>query len=194
MILYAFDLDGVLIDSLPNMRVSWVTVQNHHNIDIPFSEYQKHIGKPFRDIMKTLGVTQDVKKTYDEASLKNKNLIRIYDDAISTIEKLKAKGHKVAVCTSKTVERTNVILKDFPEFDVVCCPKQGLRGKPAPDQLLYTMAMCNVDPKQTIYIGDMDTDRQCAERAGTEFYHANYGYGKCEVSVKSIHNLTSLLG
>jgi phosphoglycolate phosphatase-like HAD superfamily hydrolase len=76
----------------------------------------------------------------------------------------------------------------LPDFDWVCAPKQGLRGKPSPDQLLYTMAFCNVDPIDTVYIGDMQSDYECAQRAGVDFIHANYGYGqvKCEVSVDQI--------
>ena len=47
------------------------------------------------------------------------------------------------------------------------------------------MAFCNVDPIDTVYIGDMQSDYECAQRAGVDFIHANYGYGqvKCEVSV-----------
>ena len=52
--LIAFDLDGVLIDSLKNMEMSWDIVKLHHNIEVPFDEYRKHIGKPFFDILDEL--------------------------------------------------------------------------------------------------------------------------------------------
>ena len=67
-----FDLDGVLIDSLPNMKMAWGIVQLHHKIDIPFSEYEKQIGKPFFDILTAIGITEnhrEIKNTYNEACL-----------------------------------------------------------------------------------------------------------------------------
>ena len=46
---YIFDLDGVLIDSEKMMNHAWTICQLEHNLDQPFSEYFKHIGKPFKD-------------------------------------------------------------------------------------------------------------------------------------------------
>ena len=68
---YIFDLDGVLIDSEKMMNHAWTICQLEHNLDQPFSEYFKHIGKPFKDIMKELNVENacQVKSTYDKASL-----------------------------------------------------------------------------------------------------------------------------
>jgi|TARA_B100002019_G_scaffold291397_1_gene311489 phosphoglycolate phosphatase-like HAD superfamily hydrolase len=201
--LYVFDLDGVLIDSLPNMEMSWGVVKLHHNIDVPFSEYAKHIGKPFYDILTEIGIHEDqerIKLTYDEASIQGTE-IKIYPGVIETLEELKSKGCKIAICTSKDIKRVHHVIaslildgKKMPKFDWVCAPKQGLRGKPAPDQLLNTIAFCNEDPHDTYYIGDMESDMFCANRAGVDFIHANYGYGqvKCELSVNQIEQILSL--
>ena len=194
--LYVFDLDGVIIDSLPNMKLSWGDVQLNHNVDVPFEEYAKHIGKPFYDILKEIGVTENlenIKATYDQSSSKRVDQVQLYPGAIDTLNTLKERGCKIAICTSKDGTRVREILKklELPEFDHVCSPKQGLRGKPSPDQLLNTIAFCNEDPKDTVYIGDMISDYECALRAGVDFIHANYGYGqvKCEHSVDQIDNL-----
>ena len=62
--------------------------------------------------------------------------LEFYDDVEDTLKELKKK-HKIAVVTSKTAERTKLILdKMNVEFDYVVSPKTGLRGKPAPDQIL----------------------------------------------------------
>ena len=192
--LIVFDLDGVLIDSLPNMKLSWDTVRLTHNIETPFESYQKHIGKPFPDIMNALGVPLKVQSTYEEASEQNIDKVKLYEGAFDTLTVLK-QNYKIAICTSKGEKRTNLILEQLPDFDWVCSPTMGLRGTPAPDQLLHTMAFCNSEPSETIYIGDMQTDYECAKRAGVDFIHAKYGYGEveCEVSLKSITNLNSLL-
>ena len=193
---YIFDLDGVLIDSAHMMEQSWNTCMLEHELTQPFSEYFKHIGKPFRDIMKELNVenVEAVKHTYDKASLElMEYCLEFYDGAEDTLKEIK-KNSKIAVVTSKTAERTNVILDHLDvEFDYVVSPKKGLRGKPAPDQILFCLAMTQTDPKDAVYIGDMQVDYEAATRAGIDFIHASYGYGKCDHSVKSIENLNSLL-
>ena len=68
-----------------------------------------------------------------------------------------------------------------------------IRDRPAPDQILFCLAMTQTDPKDAVYIGDMQVDYEAATRAGIDFIHASYGYGKCDHSVKSIKNLNSLL-
>ena len=193
---YIFDLDGVLIDSAHMMEQSWNTCMLEHELTQSFSEYFKHIGKPFRDIMKELNVenVEAVKHTYDKASLElMEYCLEFYDGVEDTLREIK-KNSKIAVVTSKTAERTNVILDHLDvEFDYVVSPKKGLRGKPAPDQILFCLAMTQTDPKDAVYIGDMQVDYEAATRAGIDFIHASYGYGKCDHSVKSIENLNSLL-
>ena len=192
---YIFDLDGVLIDSKKMMSHAWTKCQLEHNLDQPFSEYFKHIGKPFRDIMKELGIENSdaVKNTYDKASMQLMDeFLVFYPGVEDTLKKLK-KGYKIAVVTSKTAERTKVILEKLDvEFDYIVSPKKGLRGKPAPDQILWCLAMINTDPKDAIYVGDMQVDYDASQRAGTGFIHATYGYGnvECELSVDQIDQLT----
>ena len=192
---YLFDLDGVLIDSKKMMSHAWTKCQLEHNLDQPFSEYFKHIGKPFRDIMKELGIENSdaVKNTYDKASMQLMDeFLVFYPGVEDTLNKLK-KGYKIAVVTSKTAERTKVILEKLDvEFDYIVSPKKGLRGKPAPDQILWCLAMINTDPKDAIYVGDMQVDYDASQRAGTGFIHATYGYGnvECELSVDQIDQLT----
>lgn len=191
-----FDLDGVIIDSEHMMNQAWNICELEHKLEQPFSEYFKHIGKPFRDIMKELNIkdVEAVKHTYDKASIElMEHCLKFYPDVEDTLKKLKKK-HKIAVVTSKTIERTKLILEHLDvEFDCVVSPKTGLRGKPAPDQILFCLAMTQTDPKDAVYIGDMQVDYEAATRAGIEFIHASYGYGKCDHSVKSIKNLSSLL-
>ena len=54
--LIVFDLDGVLINSLGNMKKSWDEAIKNLPIDIDFKKYQKHIGKPFMDILISLKI------------------------------------------------------------------------------------------------------------------------------------------
>ena len=192
--LFVFDLDGVLIDSILNMSQAWDAVRVKLEIDVPFEDYKEQIGKPFPDIMKDIGLFDrhlEIFEVYRSYSRMNIHTIPMYEGVNDTLNELKDRGNKIALCTSKTKETTEILLSKFPKFDFVSCPQNGLRGKPAPDQLLYTMAMCNADPRDTIYVGDMVSDYQAAQRAGIHFEFATWGYGdfECEHKLKNITNL-----
>jgi len=194
--LYMFDLDGVLIDSKRNMEASWNRCKITHGLEPSFADYFDHIGKPFEDILGAIGIEDNHKEIYDTyggASLDNQDLITIYPGVIETLRKLKDNDNKIAIVTSKHASRTMVMIKNLPKFDFVCSPRQGLRGKPAPDQLLFCMSMCNTDPQDAVYVGDMKVDHWAAQRANIKFIHANYGYGnvKCEVSIDQIQQIIS---
>ena len=48
------DLDGVLINSLKNMRTSWNNTRKKFNIKHTFNDYEKLIGLPFYSIYENL--------------------------------------------------------------------------------------------------------------------------------------------
>ena len=54
-----FDLDGVLLDSLKNMLISWNSVNKKFDLNISFEKYYKHIGVPFKDILKSLNIKKN---------------------------------------------------------------------------------------------------------------------------------------
>jgi len=189
--LYVFDLDGVLIDSEDNMRKSFDSL----NTGRDFNDYFKLIGKPFKDILTEMGILTDqdeLMRNYNQFSSKNSKLIKFYDGVEEHLQHLKSQGKKLAVVTSKHKDRTHDILSKLDvEFDFICCPTEGLRGKPSPDQLLYTLAHCNTSPKDAVYVGDMIVDKECADASGVDFIHAEYGYGEVECwnKAKSIQSV-----
>ena len=76
----AFDLDGVIIDSLPNMKISWNETCKKNDLNISFLKYKKLIGVPFIQILKKLNVRNKLKKIqqdYEYFSIKYTHLIRI---------------------------------------------------------------------------------------------------------------------
>ena len=193
-----FDLDGVLIDSKENMQLAWGMVMLQCKIKVPFEKYFAEIGKPFEDILDTIGIHDShtmIKTIYDHYSKENLDKIKIYKGACDTLVELKRNGYKTAIVTSKSQDRTNKILLQLPRFDWVSCPRDFSRGKPAPDQLLYTLAHLKVDPSDAVYVGDMQTDKECADRASVKFIHAKYGYGEvqCEHSLNQLSDLNKLL-
>jgi len=193
-----FDLDGVLIDSKENMSFAWSMVRRQCNINIPFENYFTEIGKPFKDILHILGIPEisftKVEEVYDCYANASCNKITVYDGVKQTLELLK-KSYLIGIVTSKPKERTDLILNQLPLFDFVSCPSDHLNGKPSPDQMLYTLKKLKLAPSDAVYVGDMETDYECANAAGVKFIHARYGYGevKCKHKIERLLDLPKLL-
>ena len=58
--LIIFDLDGVLIDSLSNMKIALKSTSKALNLKLNFSEYKKYLGLPFEDIMQKMSVNKNI--------------------------------------------------------------------------------------------------------------------------------------
>lgn len=200
--LILFDLDGVLIDSRPNMELAWAEACRRNGIEVPFADYFALIGRPFREILDLLGIhekTDEIERVFRIASMNALELATFYPGAEETLTALKARGLKLGVVTSKDRLRTGAILAKLPvEFDAVETPDARYRGKPAPDYLLVAMAQTRTDPDATIYIGDMDADYEAARRAKIDYIHAAWGYGAppddCDTVLDEITSLLEMPG
>lgn len=178
--LVLFDLDGVLVDTLPVMQSAWQAVRAHHGIEIPFGSYAQHLGRPFADIMAVLGVPQaeDVARTYDRVSVRDAHLARPFAGVEAALRNIAADGCRIGVVTSKPLMRAVPLLERLGcPFAVVRTPT-GERGKPAPDTLLTALVETGTDPAEALYVGDMAVDQEAAGRAGIRYVHAAWGYGE----------------
>ena len=194
--LVLFDLDGVLLDSRTNMEQAWAEVREKTGLDIPFSDYFPLIGRPFRDILGCLGVTTDltrIEETYMAASLYFLSNAAFYPQTEKALALLQRNGKTLGIVTSKDPVRTKAVLSQLAaDFKVIQCPASPYRGKPAPDHLLLAMAETQIDPADTVFIGDMETDHQAAVRAGIDYIHASWGYGPAILGIKSIKSIRLL--
>jgi len=176
-----FDLDGVLIDSKNNMKISWNKLKKELNINVSFNEYFKYIGFPFKTILRKLKISQNHKKIqrqFSKNSIDNLKKIKPYSGVHTTLKVLKSKNIKICIVTSKDKFRTKKIIKllKFP-INYFFSPEKNLRGKPNPDQINKALKKLSVKKKDACYVGDMVVDFKAANNANIDFIYANYGYG-----------------
>lgn len=196
--LVLFDLDGVLLNSRPNMEFAWGRVRERLGVTVSFEDYFALIGRPFGDIMTLLGLTErtpEIEKLFRVSSMDGIDLVNFYPGAEETLLCLQERGFKFGVVTSKDRLRTSAILAKLPvEFTTVQTPEHRFRGKPSPDHLLLAMAEAQTDPADTIYVGDMDADYEAAIRANVDYLHADWGYGSNPGGrAKTIADITQIL-
>jgi phosphoglycolate phosphatase-like HAD superfamily hydrolase len=122
-----FDVDGVLINSLKNMNISWNSCMKKFGIIKNFSKYSVLIGLPFEDILSNLNIKNNkklIKEHYGKTSKKNINKITLYPKVKESLNKL-SKHYQLGIVTSKSKGRTFFFLKKFKlikYFKYISCP------------------------------------------------------------------------
>ena len=192
---FLFDFDGVLFNSKKNMELSWSGVLNNFDIKIKFSNYYKQIGKPFYIILKNLGVKKElhrsIYKTFKKKSLENIDIIKPYKglkDILKTIKK--NPKNKIGIVTSKDLYRVKKICSRYRiKFDFISGSRDNIRGKPYPDQILFTLKKLNIKKKdfnKVIFIGDTLIDLIASNRAKIDYVFSQYGYGDKKEILKKL--------
>ena len=196
-----FDLDGVIIDSKKNMQISWSEVQKKFFLNhISFETCFKNIGKPFYEILKSIGLKNNfssISKVYQNTSLKNQEEITYYKNTIEVLKEFKKKNFVLSILTSKDVKRTKNFLKNnLSLFKYIQCDDKRSKGKPYPDKIYKIIKLLNVQKEDCVYIGDTYIDYLTAKNSGIDFVFASWGYGKnlnYKYKCRSIRDLKKLL-
>ncbi|MEW2634286.1 HAD family hydrolase [Streptomyces sp. NPDC048389] len=175
------DLDGVLLDTRPVMQKAWRKVQEAHGVTLPFTDYERHLGREFSDIMQRLGITDidAVRRTYETESVAAAHLAHEFTGVVEVLHAFVAADWRLGVVTSKHVDRAAPLLAHLGcPFATVRTPAGVGRAKPAPDPILLALVDLGVDPAAAVYVGDMAVDQEAAARAGVAYVHAGWGYGQ----------------
>ena len=146
-----FDLDGVLIDSKNNMKISWNKLKKELNVSVSFDEYFKYIGFPFEIILRKLKISKKhkkIQKQFSKNSVDNLRKIKPYAGVHKTLKVLKSKNIKTCIVTSKDKFRTKKIIKLLKiPIKYIFSPEKNLRGKPYPDQINKALKKLSVKKK-----------------------------------------------
>lgn len=195
-----FDFDGVLIDSIKNMKFAWKNSCKKCGIKVSFNDYKKYIGLPFNKILSHLKIDKkkflQVTKSYNFFSTKKIHLLKLSKKNTYFLKSLIKKGYILSLFTSKNRKRSNLILGNNKKlFKHRVFPSKNLRGKPYPDGIKKILSMGTYKKNEVIYLGDTEYDYLCAKNARIKYIHANWGYQKIQIKkVKKINKLTDLKG
>ena len=193
--LIIFDLDGVLIDSVFNMRGALKMTSLLLNIKLDFELYRNYLGLPFEKIMKKMGIKKNIdtiKLNYSLFSKKTLSKIKIKKKHLRELKYLQ-KNYNLAVFTSKDKSRTKIILKKYKFFKYIVTSDDVVRGKPYPEGLIKILKKMKNTKKETIYIGDSIYDYKAAKKIGIKYLHANWGYEKNLKDKLDINEISSFL-
>lgn len=170
-----FDLDGTLLDTNELIYNSFCHTFNEFiNREVSKSEITNLYGKPleysFSSYTEDKELVDKMIKVYREYNLKHHdNMCVPFDGVVELLTKLKNKGIKLGIVTSKkkdTAIRGMKVGKILDFMDVIITPEVTKKHKPHGEPALKACEILNVSPSETIMVGDSSYDLLCGKRAG----------------------------
>ncbi|WP_439240314.1 phosphoglycolate phosphatase [Lonepinella sp. BR2474] len=193
--LIGFDLDGTLVNSLPDLALS----VNSALAEFDYPQADENLvltwignGAEVLISRALAWAEQQTSRTLDETQitqLKQRfnvfygenlcNVSRLYPNVKSTLEQLKACGFILAVVTNKPTQHVLPVLQAFG-IDHLFSETLGGQSlpaiKPHPAPLYYLCGKFGFYPHQMLFVGDSRNDILAAHNAGCAAVGLTYGY------------------
>ena len=187
---FIFDLDGTLINSLPDIQTA--ANKAFAAVCLPsrsLDEIRRHVGHGLDDFLRNINlphvVTEEefsvIKNVYGEY-YKNHlaDLTTVYDGVIDLLKTLRKMGCLLIMASNKTDLYVKIIAdKLFPGlFDGVVGQMDGLPPKPRPELGQYILNKYGIDASDCVMVGDSKFDTAFAKNCG--FYSVGVRWGFSE--------------
>lgn len=171
-----FDASGVLIDDVNAIYTTSNKILEESNIHpVSFEDFQSRTKIPFWEYYKSFGLTEDESRATDihfrKLYPRYLNLVKLYPEVVEVLEMLKSKGIKMGIVTHLPTfaisQHLDVFgVKDF--FDSVVAFEDTDEHKPSAKPLLIALSKLNIEPSDSVFVGDMIQDILTGKRAGVK--------------------------
>ena len=213
----AFDLDGTLVETLPDLHESAIRMLAQiGRPPVSESTVRAYVGDGVDRLVKRL-LTGEPDGEPDAASFEKaaENFRSHYASVltrdshpftgvISTLETLRNRGFKLACVTNKPMRFTEPLLEGLAltgYLDLVLGGDSLPRKKPDPLPLLHTARAFGIEPAQLLMVGDSPVDTGAARAAGCPVFCVPYGYRgaltvqelDCDAIVPTLPDLLDLI-
>lgn len=111
----------------------------------------------------------------------NQGLVTLYYENTKELLLRLGSNHKVGIVTALKGQIARLLLRKFQlddALDIVITPSETSARKPSPLPLILAMRKVGARPKETIYVGDQDTDILSARRAACVSGLAQWGQAR----------------
>ena len=199
--LVIFDLDGTLVDSLPDIAAALNHALATHGLQVqPTEVVATLVGDGILALAERALELQNNKSVsaHDlSQSIWHRYLTqpcvltKTYEGIVQALETLKQRGIPVAVLTNKPGDVARLVLAALnlsEGFMAVIGDGDGFPRKPAPAALANLMALANARPERTLMVGDGVPDVQVAKAAGCIAVAALWGYSRRAVLLEQQPN------
>lgn len=180
-----FDLDGTLLDTLPDIRfVLNETLKKFGYPEITVEDARAYIGEgAYRLVERALPAgAENTEECFEYfktvyASCNNRKT-RPFEGVMDLLARLRAQGVKIAIITNKPQAATEECVKQFfPDtFDFVAGDGGLFPCKPDPSLAQYAALSMHVSPAECAFVGDGETDVLTAINAKMKGVSVLWGY------------------
>ncbi len=170
-----FDLDGVIVDTVPLHFKAWQKMFSEYGKKFTFEDYKEKVdGIPRINGAKAI-LSELSEKELETAALKKQEYflkfleeegVKVYQSTLSLIKELKKKGIKIAVVSSSKNCR-NILKKAGIEhlFEVIITGLDIKKGKPDPEIFLLACQKLKLEPSECIVFEDAILGVESAKNA-----------------------------
>lgn len=192
-----FDLDGTLIDTAPDLAAALNAVLIRERLPaVPLEQVRHMVGRGARVLIENAmtwhRIPPDPARTTDlvrhfldyyEANIAVTS--RPFDGMESCVRDLRARGHKIGICTNKPEHLSRKLVRELALeelFPVILGADSRPYRKPDPRHLTDTVDALGGSHADAVLVGDSDTDAKTARAAGIPVVLVTFGYTETPVS------------
>jgi phosphoglycolate phosphatase len=188
----AFDLDGTLVDTLPDLyEAGSRTLRDLGRTPVDIEQVRAYVGDGVDRLVKRLltGTAQGEPEAKLFGSARERflehyqalfmRLSNPYPGVADALQRMRAQGLQLACVTNKPERFTVPLLESVGLLrclDVVVSGDTLPRKKPDPLPLLHVAAQFAIAPRLLLMIGDSNNDCAAARAAGCPVFCVPYGY------------------
>jgi len=207
--LIMIDVDGTLVDSVPDLaycvdelmiamgRDKWGEAKVRHWVG---NGVPKLVERSLTGELEGTVNKDDFDKAYpiflDLYAENTSGRSSLYDGVREGLDYLKSQGYTLGCVTNKAKQFTHPLLKDlgiFDEFEIVISGDTLEKKKPDPMPLLHAAKHFNIEPKESMMLGDSISDVKASRAAGFEIICMSYGYNHGDDIIDSMAELKDYL-
>lgn len=188
-----FDLDGTLVDSVPDISRAVAMMCQQLALPAVSAESVRHfVGNGADTLVKRVlyqqfSVTEKSEHPRQAVAMAafkvayhqvNGDFAKLYPGVLQTLQWLSPQ-FECGLVTNKPRQFTVPLLQKLgidKHFSVVVCGDDLAVKKPEPEPLLLAAKQLNLAPCQLLMVGDSKSDVAAAQRAQIDAFAVNYGY------------------
>lgn len=205
-----FDLDGTLVDSMwvwSQIDIDYLTSKGH-SVPSNLNDEITHLSftqtaEYFKNRFSISDSIDTIMNTWNEMAYNHyKDNVKLKDNALEFLNKLKASGIKIGLATSNSIPLLEATLKSnnaYHLFDSITVTDEVKKSKNNPDIYLLAAQKLNVKPENCIVFEDIIAAARGAKLAGMKVIGVYDEHSKHQESIlkeecdKYIYNYNELL-
>jgi phosphoglycolate phosphatase len=194
--LIVFDLDGTLVDTAPDLVASLNHTIAQRGLDpLTFGDLTHIVGHGARAMIERAFRLREVDLSEDELpGMLDRFIVhyrsgmpgqsRPYPGLIAALDRLRAEGFRLAVCTNKMESLARPLIESLEMtgyFSAIAGGDTFAVRKPDAEHLIGTIRRAGGDKARTVMVGDSLNDFKVAANAGVPSLAVPFGYSDVPV-------------